>query len=392
MTVASAPSSVPPAAPAPASSSGAARRNFQVILIPALALFTALLIGAILMWLFGDDPIKAYRGLFQGAFGSARAWSATVRKMTPLILTGLSVAVAFKAGLFNIGASGQFIIGTVSSVAVGIHFAGLPAWIHLPLALLAGIAGGVLWGAIPGLLKVTTGAHEVIVTIMLNYIASLFAGWTVYAGGSQGQTPGPLWDRTAGAISETPDVLLSARLPYIFGPPYRVHWGVGIAIVTALIIWWVIYRTTLGFEIRTVGQNSGAARYAGMRVNWIVVLTMMIAGGLAGLAGAIETLGLNHKFAPEFTGAVGFDGITVALLGQSNPLGVIASAFLLGGLDAGASKMQFDAGVPQDIIQVIQALVLAFVAAPLIVRQIYRIKPPAGRSDAGTVRSSGWGR
>jgi simple sugar transport system permease protein len=262
----------------------------------------------------------------------------------------------------------------------------------MPLALLAGVAGGVFWGFIPGILKVTTGAHEVIVTIMLNYIASLLAGWTVYAGGSQGQTPGPLWDRTAGAISETPDVLLSAQIPWIFGPPYRVHWGVAIAVVTALIMWWVIYRTTLGFEVRTVGQNPGAAKYAGIRVNWIVVLTMMIAGGLAGMAGAIETLGLNHKFAPEFTGAVGFDGITVALLGQTNPLGVIAAAFMLGGLDAGASRMQFDSGVSQDIVQVIQALVLAFVAAPLIVRQIYRIKKPAGRSDAGAVRSSGWGR
>jgi len=391
MTVTSAPSSAPPVSPPPAAAA-APRRNLQPILIPALALLTALVIGAIVMWLFGDDPISAYQGLFRGAFGNASAWSATVRKMTPLILTGLSVAVAFKAGLFNIGASGQFIIGTVFAVAVGINFEGLPAWIHLPLALLAGVLGGIIWGAIPGILKVTTGAHEVIVTIMLNYIASLLAGWTVYAGGTQGQTPGPLWDRTARAVSETPDVLLSAQIPWIFGPPYRVHWGVAIAIVTALVMWWVIYRTTLGFELRTVGQNAGAARYAGIRVNWIVVLTMMIAGGLAGLAGAIETLGLNHKFAPEFTGAVGFDGITVALLGQTNPLGVILSALLLGGLDAGASKMQLESGVPQDIIQVIQALVLAFVAAPLIVRQIYRIRKPAGRSDAGAVRSSGWGR
>lgn len=365
------------------------RRYVQALAIPALAVFTALALGAIIMWLFGDDPVKAYNGLYQGAFGSARSWSATIRKMTPLILTGLSVAYAFKAGLFNIGASGQFIMGTVASVAVGINFPNLPAVIHLPLAILAGIAGGMLWGAIPGILKVYTGAHEVIVTIMLNYVAGNFAGWTVYAGGSQGQTPGPLWDPTARAISETPDVLLSAQIPWILPPPYRVHWGIVIAILVAVLIWWMIYKTTLGFETRTVGENPKAAKYAGMNVNWVIILTMAVAGGLAGLAGTIETLGLNHKFAPEFGGGVGFDGITVALLGQTHPLGVVLSAFLLGAMDAGGSRMQLDSGVAVEIIQVIQALVLIFVAAPLVVRQIYRIRMARG---GVAVAGAGWGK
>lgn len=365
------------------------RRLLQTLLVPALALLTALVIGALIMAAFGDRPDKAYWGLFNGAFGSAKGWAATIRKMTPLILTGLSVAVAFKAGLFNIGASGQFLIGTISSVAVGVHFEGMPAVIHLPLALSAGIAGGALWGAIPGLLKVFTGAHEVIVTIMLNYIASLIASWTVYAGGTQGQTPGPLWDPTAGPISETADVFVSARIPWLV-EAHRVHWGTVIALLVALLMWWVIYKTTLGFETRTVGQNSKAAKYAGMDVNWIIVLAMMIAGGLAGLAGGVETLGLNHKFSPEFTGAVGFDGITAALLGQTHPLGVVFSAFLLGALDAGGGRMQFDSGVSADIIQIIQALVLAFVAAPLIIRQLFGIKV-ASSSDTATF-SSGWGK
>lgn len=363
----------------------------QMLLIPILAVFTALVVGALVMWFFGDNPFAAYRGLWNGAFGNARNWSETIRKTTPLILTGLSVAIAFKAGLFNIGASGQFVIGTVCAVAVGVNFEGLPAFIHLPLAMLAGIAGGMFWGFIPGALKVFTGAHEVIVTIMLNYVASLFAGWTVYAGGTQGQTPGPLWDTTAGAISETADVFVSAQLPWIFGDPYRVHWGVVVALLVALLMWWIIFKTTLGFATRTVGANSKAARYAGINVNWTIILTMMIAGGLAGLAGTIETLGLNHKFAPEFTGGVGFDGITVALLGQTNPIGVVLSAFLLGALDAGGSGMQFDSGVPADIIQVIQALVLAFVAAPTIIRQLYRIRKPSDQIES-TVFSSGWGR
>ena len=239
------------------------RRLLRPMLIPVLALFTALVIGAVIMWIFGDPPLKAYKGLFEGAFGDPKAWARTIRKMSPFILAGLSVAVAFKAGLFNIGASGQFLMGTVASVAVGINFDGLPAAIHLPLALLAGIAGGAAWGAIPGILKVYTGAHEVIVTIMLNYIAANFAGWLVYAGGSQGQTPGPLWDRTARAISETPDVLASAQIPWLFGPPYRVHSGIILALLAAVLMAWLIYKTIIGFEIRTVGQNVKAARVRG---------------------------------------------------------------------------------------------------------------------------------
>jgi len=365
------------------------QRSAQALLIPTLALVAALILGAIIMVLFGDDPLKAYQGLFSGAFGSARGWSTTIRKMTPLLLTGLAVAIPFKAGLFNIGASGQFLMGTIASVAVGISFAGMPAVLHLPLAILAGVAGGMLWGAIPGLLKVLTGAHEVIVTIMLNYVAALLAGWTVYAGGSQGQTPGPLWDPTARAVSETPDVLASARIPLLLDAPYRIHWGFILALLVALLMWWLIYKTIIGFEIRTVGQNLRAARYAGMRVNWTIVLTMIIAGGLAGLAGGIETLGVNYKFAPEFTGSVGFDGITVALLGQTHPIGVIISSLLLGALDAGGAKMQFDSGVPADIIQVIQGFVLALVAAPILIRTLFRLPKSASHADATPTVS--WG-
>lgn len=364
------------------------KRLARALSVPGLALLVALLIGALAMWLFGDDPIAAYRGLFDGAFGDGRAWARTIRITIPLTFTGLSVALAFKAGLFNIGASGQFVMGTVSSVAVGIHFAGLPAYVHLPLALLAGFVGGMLWGAIPGLLKVYTGAHEVIVTIMLNYVAANFAGWTVYAGGSQGQTPGPLWDPTAGPVSETVDVLASAQLPWLFGlgPPYRVHTGVLIVLVAVALIWWLIYKTTIGFEIRTVGQNLKAARYAGIRVNWTIVMTLALAGGLAGLAGGVETLGLNHKFAPEFGGGVGFDGITVALLGQTHPVGVMLASLLFGAMNGGASQMQFQSGVAADIIQVIQALVLAFVAAPTIIRTLFRVR--GGDAEPASLSSS----
>jgi simple sugar transport system permease protein len=184
--------------------------------------------------------------------------------------------------------------------------------------------------------------------------------------------------------------LASAQIPYLFGPPYRVHWGIVLAVLVAVLIWWLVYKTIIGFEIRTVGQNVKAAFYAGIRVNWTIVLTMLLAGGLAGLAGAIETLGVNHKFAPEFTGSVGFDGITVALLGQTHPLGVVLASFMLGALDAGGAKMQFDSGVSADIIQVIQGLVLAFVAAPLLIRTIYHLRVDKGELERAP--SVNWGR
>ena len=367
----------------------ALKQTFRALLIPGLALITAMVVGALIMLLFGDNPLEAYSGLIDGAFGGGKAWARTIRITIPALLTGLSVAVAFKAGLFNIGASGQFVMGTIFAVWVGVNFEGLPAPLHVILGLAAGLVGGMLWGAIPGILKVYTGAHEVIVTIMLNYVAALFGGWTVYAGGTQGQSPGPLWDPTAGAVSETADIFESARLPWLFGPPYRVHFGLLIALIAAVVIWWLLYRTIIGFEIRTVGQNQKAARYAGIRVNWTIVMTMVIAGGLAGLAGGIETLGINHKFAPEFGGGVGFDGITVALLGQTHPFGVTLAALLTGALDGGASRMQFQSGVSQDIIKVIQALILAFVAAPTLIRALYRMRK-AGEQVESTPSVS-WG-
>jgi general nucleoside transport system permease protein len=366
------------------------RRIFRALLIPVLALLVAIAMGAIVMLIFGDNPLEAYRGLFEGAFGSPRAWAGTVRRMVPFILTGLSVAVAFKAGLFNIGAAGQFLMGSVFSVFIGINFAGLPWFIHMPLALLFGVLGGMLWGAIPGILKVYTGAHEVIVTIMLNYVAALFAGWTVYAGGTQGQRPGPLWDPAAGPISQTPLIFESARIPWLFEPPYRVSYGIVIALLVALFIWWLIYKTPLGFEIRTVGQNMKAARYAGIRVNWVIILTMGLAGGLAGMAGAVESLGLIHRFAPEFGGGVGFQGITIALLGQTHPLGVVLASFLFGAMDAGAARMQFVSGVASDIIQVIQGLILAMVAAPAIIQMIFRIRRIPAEAEGANL-SQTWG-
>ena len=365
------------------------------LVIPALALVTALLSGAMIMLLSGDNPVAAYRGLLEGAFGGALAISRTLRSATPLLLTGLSVAFAFKAGLFNIGASGQLLMGSISSAAVAILGEGLPAAIHLPLALLAGALGGALWGAIPGLLKAWRGAHEVITTIMLNYIASLFTGWMVYAGGTEGQQPGPLSDPTGAArgISRTPLVPESARLPELLPDVLsRVHWGIVIALAVAALVWWVLRRSNYGFEIRTVGANPAAARYAGIRVNRTIVTTMAVAGALAGLAGTVDTLGLNFRYAPEFTGGAGFEGITIALLGKTDPWGVAVAALLIGALYGGAGRMQLTSGVRSEIIQVVQALILMFVAAPEIVRVLYRIRQRRPEDEiAETTLTSGWG-
>lgn len=365
------------------------------LVMPLLALVTAFAVGAVIMLLSGDNPAVAYGGLLQGAFGSLEAISRTLRTATPFILTGLSLAFAFKAGLFNIGASGQYLMGTAASVAVGTSLGGFPAYIHLPLALLAGFAGGALWGAIPGLLKVWRGAHEVITTIMLNYIASLFTGWLVYAGGTEGQQPGPLSDPASAVrgISQTRIIYPSAVLPELFPDVFtNVHWGIVVALVAVAVIWWVLHKSTFGFEVRTVGENVTAARYAGIRVNWTIVLTMVMAGGLAGLAGTVETLGLYHRFAPEFTGTSGFEGITVALLGNTEPVGVLVSAIFMGSLYGGAAKMQFESGVRGEIIQVVQAVVLMLVAAPEIVRVVYRMRKRKPDEDASQTKLiSGWG-
>ena len=333
----------------------------------AAAVLGAALMGAVLMAVLGHNPWEAFTGLAEGALGTERGLAVTVRKTAPFVLTGLSVALALKAGLFNLGAAGQFLMGSVGAVWMGIQFEGLPGWLHLPLAVAVGIGSGSAWGAIPGWLKASTGAHEAITTIMLNYVAALFAGWTVFVGSSLSTTqPGPLWDATAGPVSASPNVLASARIPWILGPPLGIHWGIAWALLTALLVWWLMERTRFGFELKTVGAKPLAARYAGMRSGWLTVLAMTWAGGLAGLAGAIETLGINHKFAPEFGRGVGFEGIAVALLGQGHPLGIVLAALLFAVLDAGTSRMQFDSGVPSDIIQVIQAFILIFAAAPAL--------------------------
>lgn len=350
------------------------RQIWRSVSIPLTAILLALLIGAIILVLSDANPLAAYLALFKGAFGSAVNVGRTLEKATPLILGGLAVAFAFKAGLFNIGGQGQLVFGAIFAAYLGFSLEGLPFPLHMLLALIGGSLIGGLYGALPGALKTYTGAHEVITTIMLNFVA---LNMTDYLAN------GP-WKDT-GIVARTPAILDSAAIPRLGNIPL----GFVVAVLAAIATWYFLYHTTVGFEVRTVGLNPNAAKYAGMKVSRIIILTMLISGFMAGMGGAIESLGVVGRYQPGFNAGLGFEGITIALLAQTNPLGVVPAALLVGAMQAGSSQMQFDAKVPSQIIDVIQALILFFVSADAIVRWILRSR----RSDEERVTlSTGWGK
>lgn len=352
-------------------------------LVPFLAILTAVVVGGVIIAFVGGNPILAYRGLLEGSFGSTKALSETAVWATPYIFAGLAVALAFKGGLFNIGAEGQLAVGAVASSLVGYALPewlgfDLPAIIHLPLAIIFGVLMGGLWAAIVGWLKAYTGGHEVINTIMMNYIALNTTSYLLN---------GVMKDRSpTNVIARTPLIADSARISPIFDG-LRVHWGFVLALLVAFGVWWLLNKTTLGFQIRTVGLNPDAAKYAGINVKRIVILTMALSGMLAGLAGTIEVTGLNYRHELGFSQGYGYDAIAIALLGKSHPLGVVLAAFLFAAMRNGASRMQFLTQMPVDLISMIQAFILLFVAADAIVRYIYRIKSKGER----VVLTRGWG-
>jgi simple sugar transport system permease protein len=348
------------------------------LLIPLLAIVTALAIGALIIWSTGASVVSAYSGLYQGALGSPRAIASTLVDATPYIFAGLAVAFGFKCGLFNIGVEGQLGIGSMCAAVAGFAITGLPMIIHLPLAILAGLLGGAIWGAIPGYLRARTGAHEVITTIMFNYISIRLTDYLI---------KGPFRD-TSSSAPRTPFIAAEARLPFLFGPDYRLHAGFIIAVLVAFFIWWLLQKTTVGFEVRTVGANPDAAKYAGMSITRNFVLAMGISGGLAGLAGASQVLGLEHNLKAAFSAGYGFDSIAIALLAKSNPIAIIPAAIFWGALRNGAGLMQLQSGISINLINIVQALVIVFVAAPQIVRWIYRIK---GGGGGQVVFTRGWG-
>lgn len=407
MTTTSSPPQDEAAQPGP----GRARRALHfylygnTVVVTALAFLLALVVGAVLIVL-ADEPTRTsfgyffaapgdtfanawhaisagYAALFRGAIFDPRAGffgpiSNTLLNAAPLILGGLAVAVAFQTGLFNIGVQGQLILGAIFAGYVGFAWH-LPVGVHVIVALLAGVLGGALWGGLAGWLKARTGAHEVITTIMLNYIA---VALLTYLLGVKGfQAPG-----SNQAISRR--VLDTARLPHLFGSGLRVHWGLVIALLAAAGTWWLLSRSSLGFSLKAVGANPFAARTAGMSIERSYVTVMVIAGALAGLAGCSQILGTNSAITGDIDAGIGFDAITVALLGRGNPGGTVLAGLLFGAFRAGSIVMATDTSTPAEVVSVMAPVMVLFIAAPALIRAVFRLR--ASRAGAVGQLAKGW--
>ena len=437
-----------------------ARGVWDLLKLPTLAILLAFIIGALVIWFTSGSLTsvwEAYYGLVRGAFFKQRGFSETLVASVPYVLLALGLSVGFKTGLFNIGVEGQFTIGSICAAWAGVAFPGLPAIIHLPLVLLAGALGGAIWAAIPGYLKARTGAHEVISTMMMNYIAfrlgeymvsgplrdqnstgvqtrqisSAAELWTMAAIPQRLQDPlnallvalifagitmllvrGLLQAGRFAKLVNTSSqrritfvgaglatgLLAFALLPLLtrvwwpFTDQYdRLHTGIFLAIFAAIAVWWLLWKTTLGFELRTVGANPNAAQYAGVNITRSIIVSMAISGALAGMAGTVEVIGVSicRCLPLFFSSGYGWDSIGIALLAKNNPFGILATSLLFGAMRNGADLMELSSGVSKYIISLIQALVLLFVAAPAIVRWVYRLKEGSKADEAPLVSSQG---
>jgi ABC-type uncharacterized transport system permease subunit len=391
-------------------------RSGNTVVITILAFFSALVVGALIIVLATPSAVSAwqsflrspgealgatwravanaYGSLLQGSIGAPRSMveaiasgspeqlvsafqpiSETLVATTPLMMAGLGIALAFRAGLFDIGGQGQLILGAIGATLAGFSFPGLPAVLHLPLAILTGAAFGAAWGFVPGFLKAKTGAHEVITSMMLNYVGLNLLTWLLTTGLFQAPP-------RVEAISKA--VARGARLPHLLGPLLRVNLGVILAVLLVIGVAWLLRRSSLGFRFRMLGLNREAGRVAGVDIEGHYMLAMTLAGMLVGLAGAFMVLGVDYRIAALYGGTIGFDGITVAILGRGTPLGVALSALLFGAFTAGGRTMQVNTSIPLQLVQVLQAVLVLFVAAPGVIRTIYRIRVArAGRRVFG---------
>ena len=341
--------------------------------MPVISVLVALFIGAIFVLISGHNPIRAYAALILGAFGSPYDISETLVIAVPLTLAGLSVAVAFRTGLFNIGAQGQLLVGALAAGWTGSQFPDLPGIVLLPLTLISGVLGGAGYGAIAGWLKATRGVNEVITTIMQNYIVVFVMHWLLQ--------DGPMTAPNAAGTPASSPIGAGAILPVIIPnelvPLSRLHAGIVLAVLAVILFWFLLWRTSLGYELRAVGLGALAAAQAGIDPKRRMVLVMAIAGGFAGLAGMIQVSGLFHRVFDGFSAGFGFDAIAVALLGKNSPIGITLAAILFAAFARGGTLMQANAGISSHLVEVIEALVLFVIAAETIVRAIAGRRGPA---------------
>lgn len=325
-----------------------AKSKMMQVLVPIISIIAAFLAGSILIICIGGNPLIAFSYLLQGVFGSPANVAESFAKATPLIFTGLAATFAYRCGVFNLGAEGQFVMGAIASIVISTKLHGMPSVLLLLISLLAGAIAGGLWGLIPGLLKIKRGLNEMIVSIMLNYIAVLFMGY-LYSG--------PLRE---GSVPQTAAV--SVKLARMFGLS-RLHIGVLFAFITAVILYYFLYHTASGFKLRAVGLNQTASLFNGFPVKKYMLYSFIISGALAGFGGSVELHGTQYRLMAGFGDGYGFDGVAIALIGQLNPLGTVLVAYLFAVLRTGATTMQVGTGLPTAVIDIIQALVIVFAVA-----------------------------
>lgn len=335
-------------------------------LLPVAAVVGALLIGAVMLLVLGADPIKGFSALIEGSFGSLKALSDTASKAVPLLLVGVGITIAFRANVINIGGEGQIVLGAMFGTGTALLFPHLPGWLLLPLVMIAGFAGGALWGAIPGALKAYFSVNEILSTIMLNIVAVQIMNFFL-----QGPWMDPAEVEKGSRIPQTARLPQQADLPLLLKNT-RLNIGLVIAVVAAILVYIFLWRMTEGFRIRAVGFNPFASRYAGMQVNNRIVLALTLSGALCGLAGAILVFGSeSHRFVTDgsatgFTGSAGFNGIVAALFGGLHPIGTIPASVLFGALLVGANKLQRVVQVPSALIIALNGLVVVFVVSSAI--------------------------
>jgi len=330
-------------------------------LLPVFAAMAALLIGAVMLFLLKVNPIEAYKALWDGAFGSSNAFAETLVKATPLLLVGIGICISFRGDVINIGGEGQMIIGAILATWVGLNFTGLPGWLVITLSMIAGFIGGGIWGGIPGVLKAYFSVNEILSTVMMNAIAVQLMNFLL-----RGPMIDPSQAELASKIPQTARLLEIFRLPRL--APTRLHLGALIAVILAVLVYILLWRTTLGYRIRAVGQNPNASRYAGIKVQRYVVLALLLSGAFSGLAGATQVFGVNYRMITDgsssgFTGSAGFNGIVAALFGQLHPILTIPASILFGALLVGANKMQRVVQVPSALIIALNGLVVVFVVS-----------------------------